>query len=828
MREIPRFARRFFDPPNACSESAGARSEARRSACAEPPKCSVATAEAIARSGIEVDVPSLVVLGTDFFDRFVESNRLAALLDEEASDRKIAEAFHRATIPAEMVGDLRALAQLVKVPLAVRSSSNLEDALGQPFAGVYGTKMIPSNAPDAERRFRSLLDAVKFVWASTWFAEARAYLASTTHRGEREQMAVLLQEVVGRRHGDRFYPDICGRRALLQFLSDRRRPAGGRRARPRARPRQDDRRRRALLDRLARPAPARPAVRLGERAGRGHSESVLGDPRRVAAALRPDGRGRVPDRSASWPRRRAMARSIASRRPLTRRPTASGPGSAGSVRACSTSRRSWCTARCRWSRPSARCSTRARRSCRRAGRDRVRPDSLPPRAAPRFGLLQVRPLAGLRRRDRAPARAPSADPGLLLASRARARQRPALRRGCRRTSIPSASKRGATSAIALEIESLNRQARRERTALSPDRFRPLGQLRPLARHPGALGPDLGGAGSGRSLAAGNESGAEPGLALLPQPVELRRALPDGRGERRAQGSIGTFLRRQEEHRGDRPRPPRALRAAARDRGRRPHAPRCRPPRAQPATMNDRLRALGRSAPPRASGAGQGARLPLSGRPRSSRTARRRSRTPCAAVLAALPARAGSTRASASPERSSATASSSPRASSRRPGSRRRRSRRTVSRSVEIEVYYTEARPTGRRGALPGRGDASSSRPWRERLGALRGRTRSRARAALASSTERASGWWVILEFLRQTDRVLLGRVGRRMIVHLCWNGVTPGRGAAAPHHAERARSGAARGEPAAAAGAPARRRRDHRGRLPAGARRTFPTKRSWP
>jgi hypothetical protein len=225
MREIRPFARRFFDPEERLFRIGGGGVGGKALGLLRAAEVLRGQGGALAAAGLAVDVPSLVVLGTEFFERFVEANRLAYLLDEEPDDRRVAEAFHRAAIPAELVGDLRALAELVKVPLAVRSSSQLEDALGQPFAGVYGTKMIPSNAPDAERRFRGLLDAVKFVWASTWFVEARAYLASTTHRGERERMAVLLQEVVGRRHGERFYPEVSGVARSYNFY-----PTGG--ARP--------------------------------------------------------------------------------------------------------------------------------------------------------------------------------------------------------------------------------------------------------------------------------------------------------------------------------------------------------------------------------------------------------------------------------------------------------------------------------------------------------------------------------------------------------------------------------------------------------------------
>jgi hypothetical protein len=209
MREVPRFARRFFDPEERLFRIGGGGLGGKALGLAAAADVLAAQAAALGRAGLAVDVPSLVVLGTEFFERFVAVNRLEPLLEAGADDRAIGAAFHRGQIPAELVGDLYALAELVRVPLAVRSSSSLEDASGEPFAGVYGTKMIPMNQPSTEARFAALADAVKFVWASTWFERARAYLAATTHAGERERMAVLVQEVVGERHGERFYPDVA-------------------------------------------------------------------------------------------------------------------------------------------------------------------------------------------------------------------------------------------------------------------------------------------------------------------------------------------------------------------------------------------------------------------------------------------------------------------------------------------------------------------------------------------------------------------------------------------------------------------------------------------
>jgi hypothetical protein len=175
--------------------------------------------------GLEVDIPALVILGTDLFDAFLDRNALRGLLAQDLTDDRVAHAFQRAELPAEWVGDLRALAEEVRVPLAVRSSSGLEDALGQPFAGVYGTKMIPANQPGADARFRSLVEAVKFVLASTYFHEARAYVRATRRRVEDEKMAVIVQQVVGRAHGERFYPDVSGVARSWSFY-----PTGG--ARP--------------------------------------------------------------------------------------------------------------------------------------------------------------------------------------------------------------------------------------------------------------------------------------------------------------------------------------------------------------------------------------------------------------------------------------------------------------------------------------------------------------------------------------------------------------------------------------------------------------------
>lgn len=159
--------------------------------------------------GFTFTVPTFTVLAGDLFDAFVERNRLAELADADLPDDRIAHAFQRAELPAELVGDLRGLIAHLHRPIAVRSSSFLEDHLDHPFAGVYTTKMIPNNEIEEDARFRRLIEAVKLVYASTYFAAARSYRRSLGIEAA-ESMAVIVQEVVGQRAADRFYPCVSG------------------------------------------------------------------------------------------------------------------------------------------------------------------------------------------------------------------------------------------------------------------------------------------------------------------------------------------------------------------------------------------------------------------------------------------------------------------------------------------------------------------------------------------------------------------------------------------------------------------------------------------
>ena len=177
---------------------------------------------------IEIEIPTLTVIGADVFARFVESNGLGGLATSGAPDDRIALAFQQGDVPVDLLGDLRALVQQVRSPLAVRSSSELEDALDEPFAGIYATKMIPNNQPDADSRFRRLVEAIKLVYASTYFADAVAYRRALGRGPADDRMAVILQEVVGRRHGSRYYPDLSGvARSFSFYRSARARPEQG-------------------------------------------------------------------------------------------------------------------------------------------------------------------------------------------------------------------------------------------------------------------------------------------------------------------------------------------------------------------------------------------------------------------------------------------------------------------------------------------------------------------------------------------------------------------------------------------------------------------------
>lgn len=161
-------------------------------------------------AGVRIAIPSTLVLATGIFDAFVEGNDLRDVAITSDDDAEIAARFQAAVFPDEVCDSLRIFLSMTDYPLAVRSSSLLEDAKYQPFAGIYETVMIPNDHPDAEVRLKHMFQAIKHIYASTFSQRAKRYLVSTSYRLEEEKMAVILQRAVGGRHDDRFYPEIAG------------------------------------------------------------------------------------------------------------------------------------------------------------------------------------------------------------------------------------------------------------------------------------------------------------------------------------------------------------------------------------------------------------------------------------------------------------------------------------------------------------------------------------------------------------------------------------------------------------------------------------------
>ncbi|HLF14218.1 MAG TPA: PEP/pyruvate-binding domain-containing protein [Bacteroidota bacterium] len=161
-------------------------------------------------AALPVSIPTFTVIRSGVFDAFLAQNRLLDLALSDASDTEIAQGFLRASLPAELLGDLRAIVDEVRSPLAVRSSSLLEDALFEPFAGVYATKMIPNHHASPDERFRRLMEAIKLVYATVFFRSAKNYIRKVGRNVTDEKMAVMLQEIVGTKSADRHYPEVSG------------------------------------------------------------------------------------------------------------------------------------------------------------------------------------------------------------------------------------------------------------------------------------------------------------------------------------------------------------------------------------------------------------------------------------------------------------------------------------------------------------------------------------------------------------------------------------------------------------------------------------------
>lgn len=165
---------------------------------------------------LTVNIPKTVVICTDIFDEFMESNNLYPVALSDATDEEILTAFEAATLPGSLLDDLMAMFKVVQNPIAIRSSSLLEDSHYQPFAGIYSTYMVPKVAEE-EKTLLLLRSAIKAVYASVFYRESKAYLTATQNLIDQEKMAIVLQEVVGSSYGRYFYPSLSGVARSLNF-----------------------------------------------------------------------------------------------------------------------------------------------------------------------------------------------------------------------------------------------------------------------------------------------------------------------------------------------------------------------------------------------------------------------------------------------------------------------------------------------------------------------------------------------------------------------------------------------------------------------------------
>ncbi|MDR0427417.1 MAG: phosphoenolpyruvate synthase [Dysgonamonadaceae bacterium] len=163
-----------------------------------------------------VRIPKTVVLATDIFDEFMETNNLYEIALQDLSDDAILHYFLKGSLPNRLIEDLMAFFDVVKTPIAIRSSSLLEDSHYQPFAGIYNTYMVPK-FEDAYEMLEKASNAIKGVYASVFFKDSKTYMTATQNLIDQEKMAIVIQEVVGQKYGNRFYPTISGVARSLNF-----------------------------------------------------------------------------------------------------------------------------------------------------------------------------------------------------------------------------------------------------------------------------------------------------------------------------------------------------------------------------------------------------------------------------------------------------------------------------------------------------------------------------------------------------------------------------------------------------------------------------------
>ena len=159
---------------------------------------------------INIEIPKTLVVSTDGFESFIKLNDLKNFATQSFTNEEINAVFLKAVMPEWLAKDLEAYLAQVKYPLSVRSSSLLEDAQFQPYAGIYETYMIPNNHPKLSKRLEHLIAAIKLVYASTYYEEAKAFSRSTSNQPQEEAMGVIIQQLTGEESGDYFYPAISG------------------------------------------------------------------------------------------------------------------------------------------------------------------------------------------------------------------------------------------------------------------------------------------------------------------------------------------------------------------------------------------------------------------------------------------------------------------------------------------------------------------------------------------------------------------------------------------------------------------------------------------
>ena len=166
---------------------------------------------------VVISIPRTVVLCTDIFDEFMELNNLYEVSLKDITDEEILNHFINAELPDRIIDDLKAFISVIKNPIAIRSSSLLEDSHYQPFAGIYSTYMIPKIESDSKLMLQMLSNSIKSVYASVFYKNSKAYMAATQNEMDEEKMAIILQEICGTRYGNIFYPTISGVARSINF-----------------------------------------------------------------------------------------------------------------------------------------------------------------------------------------------------------------------------------------------------------------------------------------------------------------------------------------------------------------------------------------------------------------------------------------------------------------------------------------------------------------------------------------------------------------------------------------------------------------------------------